>query len=215
MPHRTTRRELAVAASALGAASFRAFPAAAQSASPETGATPADEDDFVERIAGFPPDYLLAVLQTTPVSTPLFPESYGKSMVSTWEDDADLEGSLGGAVVGADQAPIMLAFLVFPDQTAAIDRLTQMAADSEEPTVETTLLGYPGITFGSMFGPRTIIQVETVHVWGFGMPILTDKEMENPENTTPDDAYRFLLTARSVLHTAIGLDHLHRVVVTG
>ena len=133
-------------------------------------------------------------------------------MVSAWEDDSDLEGSLGGALVGGANAPLMLAFVVYPDVETAAVRLESMGFDAEEPPVYGRILGQAGVTLTSMFGPRTILQVATVHIWGHGMPILTDPEMESMGEAAPDSAYLHMLEARSVVHATIGLDHLRRVV---
>ena len=210
MRHPITRRSLAISASALFATPLLPGMASAQDATPETNATPAADLSLDALVGTVEPEALLAALRTAPVTTTLFPESYGASMVSSWEDDADLEGSLGGALVGGANAPLMLAFVVFPDDAASIDRLAELVFGAEGATMDARILGQPGVTFASMFGPRTILQVANVHIWGFGMPILTDPQAENPQ-AEPDFAYLHLLEARSVLHATIGLDHLRRV----
>jgi hypothetical protein len=190
-----------------------ASPATAQEATPASNSTPVPSNaghSLDDLVGAIPPEDLLATLRTAPVTTSLFPADYGESMVNPWEDDADLEGSLGGVLVSGANAPLMIALIVFPDEAAAADRLAQLASESEEAPVETTILGHSGITFLSMFGPRTILQVGNVQIWGFGMPILSDPEME-PSGEGPDPAYVHLLETRSVFHATVALDHLWTV----
>jgi hypothetical protein len=214
MRRHLSRRTLTTSAATLLATASMALLATAREATPASGGTPVPSvtnHSLNELVGSIPPKDLLATLQTAPVTTSLFPADYGESMVDPWEDDADLAGSLGGVLVSGVKAPLMIAFIVFPDEAAAMERLAQLASESEEAPVETTILAHPGITFLSMFGPRTIVQVGNVHIWGFGMPILSDPVMESA-GEGPDPAYVHLLEARSVFHATIALDHLWTVV---
>jgi len=207
--HLSRRRFASTASIAVAAAAFTRPSAllAQPDASPEAGGTsPVDQAGaaLVEQVLAVDPAKLLARLQTAPVETTLFPADAGPLDPFPWEDEEeDLRGALGAAAYGILQA----AILVFPDEAAAIERLDAIRAEDQNAVSVAPLLGLPGLTSFSMFGPITIIAVGNVHVWGYGTP----PPGEPP--TSPQDAV-LPTSLRSVTNAVAILDHL-RITVTG
>lgn len=206
---RFNRRQFAVAAPVAVVATL-AHPTglfAQADASPAAGGmSPVEQAGaaLVSRVLALDPAELLERVQTDPVETALFPANAGSVTPFPWEDDADLQGAIGAAQFGVLQA----AILVFPDERAAINALDAARAESPGGAIDSPLLGLPGATLLSMFGPLTIVVVGNVQVWGWGVP----PGGEIP--ASPQDAL-LPLSLRSLANAVATLDHLRLTLSAG
>ena len=179
---------------------------ARQSASPD--ATPILEHDYgfgptlAQRVEQVKPAALFDALQTTPVSTPLFPADTPPIEPVLWDDesDTDLAGTIGGVVfnTGYDENDNFLGVGV---AIIHADRESAAAAMATTGPAPKSFLGMPWFVQAVEDHAASVIQIGHVLLAGSAAPPANPEESSGP------------LALRSITHMAALLDHLDTVLI--
>lgn len=216
---RVSRRRL-VALSPLALAMPTRLAAQSQPSTPEPAATPVSGDtgpSLAEQVLAIDPQDFLDRLLTTPVEPAAFPADAGAIGIEPWEDDADVEGTVGAVILSGTGVPLLGAVLVFPDAQVAGERVRTERANAPGPVADAQLLGISGATVLTMFGPVTYLPVGYALVWGWGFPSLDEAALAQASpavasEPTAEPGYIQRLELRSITHAIAVLSHVQTIV---
>lgn len=170
MKARLSRRAMAMAGGVSLLTFGKSAGAFARTAQESPAGQPDDISSLEQRLADTDPADIIATVGGSTVASPLFPSEVGSLRITPWEDDADVEGSQGAfQVTGSGEYLLVGAYVVYPGTRIAANVLEDRATGTDG-TGLSSLLGLPSTSTLSMLGPITLVQVDRVLIWGFGMP---------------------------------------------
>jgi hypothetical protein len=151
------------------------------------------------------PEEIFALLRDTPFSSSLLPEGYGDQEIAVWDDssDTDLEGAIGGLLIGPVGNPeeaFVAAIIVHADAETARARVMALEDSTDGEHVQSfAMLGIEGLSI-----------VDRDEEWGYATvavaigPVIVGGAAD--VSAFPDD-----YVLRGTAHLIAALDHVQRV----